>query len=1084
VTVNVTHVSLKRAIDVAAASAHVLVQYQSELVDAYTDAVSLHVTDVSLRAALEQLLASTTLRVVPDGTTRLTLVETGKMAQATTGIAGLVTDVQRHPLRFAVVMLDDSTHMVRTDDDGRYRFVSVNVGTHRVIVRHIGFSQQVRVVTAKENETVVVDFALSANVNTLDQVVVTATGAQRYRELGHIVTKINADSVVREAPVTSLSELLTARVPGLQVMTNNGGIVGGEVGLRIRGTSTLALDPQPIVIVDGVRYKNTNIAPNGSEDYRPFGAEPRSPLNDLSVNDIESVEVVKGPSASTLYGPDASTGVIVVTTKRGKAGKPQWHVYAYPDLTTMSVGSDGQLGQRQSYIGWGHIPNTTTLYDGQCDRWAQAAHNCVFDSVTVAPVPANDPQTSVIAKQRPQWHSGASVSGGTGNLLYFYSGNYDSQTGVLHLSPIAMEELKSRLGVSSLGDAFTSPNSQQSVNLHANISSQLNSRLSVAIVANYTQASQRSIDVTSLFTNQNSPGVQTIAPPGSDSATIANLATSNSQWDAFLNTSQEEVHRMTGTVSGAFQPWPWLHVDGQVGTDIDNTVDRGVRPAGIIYSSDGGEGQESRRDNTNRNAHVGGTATGHPGNWSFRTSAGLDYNYQNQDGLDANAQNLAPGSTDITTGSSQQLGRLWSEVISLGTYAEEVIGLHDRVFLTGSLRLDGSTSFGDRYSPKPFPKVGVSWIASDEPWLASVHRHGLDELRFRYSFGAASRYPTSMMKLGQIDPVNLTVEGETKSGYYRGVLANPTLRPERSREHEYGMDATIWSVVQLGLTWYHRRTDDGLQYVSAPTGFLAGWQNIGDLAAHGVEATLDLKLYQSRSTTLGLRMTYADNRDKVLSIGAGQQGRGPTGGVVVGYPVNSAFGTRTIGYVDSAGGGPDGFITARSEVVSTTTHDYMGPLIAPTTYTVTPMLALVGGRIRITTLFDRQAGGVLYNYYARNCLGNYQCASAFLPTTPLLEQARSIGYNDGDFIQSSNFVRWRELSITGELPLSLRQRLHLSQASASAQIRNLALWTPRFSAPDPENAAGVGVLAVGGNPYGAPGIPQPRGWTIRFDITP
>ena len=1080
VTVTLDDVTVKRAVDLVVASAGVSVVYHSDVLAAQPQRITTRLKHVSLRSALEQVLSGTSLAPVPLDATKVAIVSMPSARGMDGGIAGTVTEGKsKRPLRFAIVMLDDSTHVVRTDDDGRYRFVSISVGAHRVIVRHIGFSQQVRVVTAKENETVVADFALSANINTLDQVVVTATGAQRYRELGHIVTKINADSVVREAPVTSLSELLTARVPGLQVLTNNGGIAGGEVALRVRGTSTTSLDPQPIVIVDGVRYKSTNFTAYG-EDYRPFNTEPRSPLNDLNVNDIETVEVVKGPSASTLYGPDAANGVIVVTTKRGRAGAPQWHVYAYPDLSTLSVGGDGRLNAQRAYQGWGHIPNTTTLYQGQCTIQAQAAQLCVLDSLTVAPLPSNDPKTSIVAKQRPQWHSGASVSGGTPTLLYFYSGNYDSQTGMLHLSPAAQSALKQQLGVSTLSDAIRTPNSQQTLNLHANISSQLTPKASIGLAANYTQASQRSMDITDLFESQN---LGFGAAPGDDSTTIRNIVRSASQWTSFISTSEQQIHRFTTTLNGSFRPWDWLQADASIGTDLDNTADRGVRPANALYNGDGGEADEQRRGNTNRNAHLGATATAHPGIWSFRTSAGADYSYVNQDGLNTTGYNLAPGSSDLSTASSQSVQRQWLETVSLGTYGEEVIGLHDRLFLTGSLRLDGSTSFGDAYQPHPFPKLGASWVASDEPWLAALHRYGVDEIRLRYSYGAASRYPTSAMKLGIVIPENLFVEDNTKATFYRYSLANPVLRPERSRESEYGVDATLLSVVQLGVTWYNRKTDDELQLLAAPNGFLGGWANVGDLTARGFETTVDVRVFESNRATGTMRFTYANNTNIVRSVGAASQSMSELGSVVVGYPINAAFGSRTIGAVDSAGGVQDGFISNRDEVLSSPL-EYLGPLIAPKTYTITPALALFGGQIRVTTLFDRQSGGVQFNGYAFLCVIYNQCPSGFLKSTPLVEQAKGLLLNRGDFIQSSNFTRWRELSVTGELPLVWRQRFHLTQASVSAQVRNLALWTP-YTAPDPESTTGLGVMAVGGGATGgAAGIPQPRSWTIRFDITP
>jgi len=1081
VTVQLDRVGLQAAVDAIAKNAGIRVQYEISTLRRVGERVSLHASKLPLGVALDRVLQGTNLQAVALDRDLVGIQPAGDNVQPTRGaVSGVVTDVKtKQPLRGASVALDDSLVVSHTDNAGKYRLTQVAAGAHRVTIRAVGYARQTKLVTVTDEQTATLDFALDASVNTLDQIVVTATGAQRYRELGHVVTQINADSLVREAPITTLSELLTARVPGLQVLGTNGGSVGGDVALRLRGSTTTSLDPQPIVIVDGIRYKNTSYLGNaGGEDQRPFGVEQRSPLNDLSVNDIETVEVVKGPSASTLYGPDAANGVIVITTKRGKPGPAQWHVYAYPDMSTLSVGSAGSQVDLPYYSGWGHVPNSTDIYQGQCTIFAQAAHQCVLDSIVVTPNAANNPEVSAIAKQRPQWHAGVSVSGGSATQSYFLSANRDSQTGQVRLSPAAAETLKNLLGATAIDNAFKTPNDQQQLDLRMNLSSAITPTFNVTLAGGYTQATQRAIN-TSVFwtTNQLSAPDPGYTYTAADSA--AWLANQSSPY-TFLSTSQMEVTRWTVAVNSTFQPRPWLSATAGVGTDLDNTADRALQPAtteGAVSSA-----YDYRRANTNRTARLGATASGHPGIMSFRTSLGVDYSYTNEDGLNGSAQNLAPGSKDLSTGQSAA-SRLWSERVQLGTYAEEVVGLRDRLFLTGSLRVDGSTTFGDAYAPKPFPKVGLSWVVSDEPFLRALHSHGLDELRLRYSFGAASRYPTSAMKFGQIFSSNALIEGIPQSEFYRATGANPDLRPERSREAEYGAEATIWSKIRVGLTWYNRRTIDELQTISGPTGMLLGWANVGNLSASGFESTIGVNVYQSQLASLDLNVSYANNKNKVLSLGAATGYRDLEGSYSVGYPLGASFGTRTVGYVDSAGG-PDGFISQTSEVVSSP-NEYLGTIYPPRNYTFTPTLSLFGSRIRISSLFDRQAGGV-QNVTLGICRnGTLRCKDIFLASTPLFQQALMLGVNGGDNIQSSDFTRWRELSITGELPLSLREHLHLSRASVSAQVRNLAMWTPS-KAPDPESVPGLGITPSGmvGNGLGASGVPQPRSWTIRFDIAP
>ena len=1080
VTVNVTRVPLSQALDAAAASAKVPIQYRAVMVDARSGLVTLHLSKVPLQAALDRMLAGTTLRVIADDAQRLTIIDGAAdrdAVRAMGSIAGTIRDaVSQRGLVAASVTLDDSVQRGTADHDGHYRFLNVAAGQHRVTVRLVGYARQTKLVTVADDHVAALDFTLSASVNTLDQVVVTATGAQRYRELGHVVSQINADSLVKEAPITSLSELLTARVPGLQVFSGNGGNVGGEVALRLRSQTTTALDPQPIVIVDGVRYRNTNTLDRGdgrmSEDIRPFNVEPRSPLNDLNVNDIETVEVVKGPSASTLYGPDAANGVIVITTKKGKPGKAQWHIYAYPDL---SVVPSNNVTSQPAYRGWGHRPSNGALYPANC--WlayqAQPRPQCVLDSITVVPTASNSAQYGVIATTRPQWHSGASVNGGSQALTYFFSGNMDSQTGAIQLSPFAAKILKQQLGASTLSDAIRDPNTQQMISLHTNVASQLSATSNLTFIGDYTRATQRTINIPNIYNQTYGFGG---LPPGFDTS-AANVA----QYlpvNAFLQSTQENVQRLMATARGSIQPWSWLTATGNIGTDISTSVDRGVEQRGAEGPGFGGTANDYRRNNTGRSANFGLTAFGRHGILSFRTSTGANYTYTNLDGLNAYAFELAPGSTSISTARQKGIEQQWMESASLGTYGEEVVGFNDRLFLTGSMRLDGSTTFGDAYHPHPFPKAGVSWIVSEEPFMRRLHVPGLDELRLRYSYGASSRYPTSQMKFGTVRANNFNIDGQPTSTFIRTFWANPTVRPEYSHEAEWGTDLTVASNIQIGLTWFNSRTSDQLNTLTVPYGFLPEWANVGTVTAHGFEATLAAPLFSTPMVGLTLNAGYSYNTNKILSLGSASELKYLYGSQVVGYPIDASFGQTIDAATDNNGDG----IISNNEITLSSVH-YLGSFTAPYHYTLNPVASLFGSHVRVSAMFDRQTGGVQRDQYAEGCAYYGLCLAAFLKTTPLMEQAKFLRGDYGPFIVSSNFTRWRELSVTSELPVAWREKLWLSRASVSLQVRNLMLWT-NYKGPDPESVPGLGTVGYGSATTGATGIPQPRSWAIRFDVSP
>lgn len=1080
VTVHLSQVPLRAAIDTIALRAHVRLIYESEVFAGYSTPVSIHATELPLRDVFAAVFAGTRLHVVPvaNGALSIQIIdETSQSTRAGT-VSGTVTDGKtRQPLGGASVLLDDSVARTVTDGRGRFRFVDVRAGSHRVTVRFVGYARQTRLVRVDDDADVTVNFVLETSVNTLDQVVVTATGAQQYREVGHVVSVINADSLVRTAPITTIADLLTARVPGLQV-TTSGGSVGGDIGLRIRGLTTTSLDPQPIVIVDGVRYRSSNIISdnrgNTIEDVRPNQVEPRSPLNDLNVNDIATIEVVKGPSATTLYGPDAANGVIVITTKHGIPGRTEWNVYVHPALH--SAVPDQAFSGLATYQAWGHDPNTGALFPGNCTlEFQYRFHECVLDSVTKAPQQATDRNVTVLAASPLQGQLGTSVRGGTGSLQYFASGDYDTETGPVTLPALAVDAYQQAHGDNTLPKSLKTPNTQQSVDLNVNLSTDFGAKGNLAVAALYSQSTQRNI-VPYFFQDMTMYG---LPAAGVDTAQFyQNYAATINQ--VAVQSSELQTRRLTGSVNGTFRPLAWLTATGSAGMDVGNSTDNSFLPSNSEYDGFQAMASNYGRNNMGRSANASLTALGTVGAWSFRSSLGTQYSYQHTDGLNTNGQNLAPGSASIATAQTIYLSQVWSEVATLGSYGEEVIGFRNRLFLNGALRVDGSTSYGDAYRPRLFPKAGLSWVASDEPFLHNVP--GLNLLRLRTSLGAASRSPTSGMKLGSIQPGVAMVEGTNNVIYTRSQLANPLLRPERTQEWEYGADATVLGErVDLGVTAYRRRTNDQINYINEPAG-LPGQQvvNEGDVTGHGVEATATWHAFRQPSWTMDVMFSYDYQTTRVVRLGRGLPNNlSYYGGWVVGYPLGAAFGPKVIGVADTVGNHADSIIFSNEVVLSPT--GYLGVLAPPRTATVNPVVNLWRGYLQVSASFDRASDFIqLDPFLSQNCASAGLCLAGILKETPVMEQAVAVA--PIEHFVPGDFTRWREFSITTRVPFSFVRWLKLGTLQVSLQGRNLMLWT-KYKSTDPESQPGAGILPGLSN-FGAFGIPFPRTWSLRFDVLP
>ena len=229
---------------------------------------------------------------------------TGRVVEATSG--GPVPAVQ--------VSVVGTTLGAISAQNGEFTIRNVPAGQARVRAIRVGFTESVQVVPVTAGQTANVTFRMNAAAITLSPVVTTATGEQRRVEVGNAVGQIAAAEVTQTQAVQSVGDLLSARTPGVQVLGGN--MTGAGSRVRIRGTSSLSLSNEPIYVIDGIRMESST----NSTSIGVGGTTP-SRVSDLNPEEIESIEVLRGPSAATLYGTDAANGVIIITTKRGREAR-------------------------------------------------------------------------------------------------------------------------------------------------------------------------------------------------------------------------------------------------------------------------------------------------------------------------------------------------------------------------------------------------------------------------------------------------------------------------------------------------------------------------------------------------------------------------------------------------------------------------------------------------------------------------------------------------------------------------------------------------------------------------------------------
>src|SRR5262245_34912395 len=284
--------------------------------------VSFKAERITVAAALTEILLDAGVDVLLTSVDQAALIKRPPVLVGT--ISGKVTDrTTARPINGATVMLDGSARRTSTGEDGTFRIIDVTAGSHQLEVRYIGYMPSSRTITVVNDQTIAVNFALQAVPVIFERMIITGTpGATRLKEIGNSVGSIDVATKLRDAPINNLQDLFQGREPGLRSMGSDG-VVGTSNAIVLRGMNSLSQSNQPLIYVDGIL-----INASGNSLIPVSGGQTTSRLNDLPLQDIERVEIIKGASATTLYGSQASGGVMQIFTKRGTGTAATWSLRA------------------------------------------------------------------------------------------------------------------------------------------------------------------------------------------------------------------------------------------------------------------------------------------------------------------------------------------------------------------------------------------------------------------------------------------------------------------------------------------------------------------------------------------------------------------------------------------------------------------------------------------------------------------------------------------------------------------------------------------------------------------------------------
>jgi len=960
-------------------------------------------------------------------------------------ITGRITNAQTEQgVPEATVAVLGTQIVAQASTDGQFT-LNAPEGPANLMVRAIGFKrQQVQLPAGQETLNV----ALEPDVFKLEEIVITgqATGVEQ-RNLANAVSTVSAGELTR-APTPTIESALQGKIPGATIQANSGA-PGGGLQVNLRGVSTIIGDLEPLYVVDGIVVSDVAI-PNGANavTQAQAGGNPRNQDNavnriaDINPEDIEKIEVLKGGSAAAIYGSKATNGVIFITTKRGQVGKPQFNFSQKLGVSERA----NELGSR----------TFSTLAEALSVFTDTAAVTAAFQ-----PGRTFDAEQELYGHKPLSYETDASVSGGTENTRYYLSALVKNDGGIATNTGYKKQSLRSNLD-QVLGSGFdlsvnlSGTHSLSKRGLSNNDNSQTSPFLVFPVTPNFVDlqpvTTGDSLTITDFPANPfaRSNPLQTFAFLTNDEDVWRLLGTSTLKWSAFRSAKQN------------------LQFSGTGGVDYFQQDNNFVSPPELQFEpSDGQPGTVvlSKSSNRNLNLTLNATHTYLPGDpergTQWTTSAGVQYEERRLFATQILGRTLLTGQTSPQQAASQTVLSRLEPVRDLGLFGqEEVLLANRRLLLTAGLRADRSSANGDPGKYFFYPKFAASYIF-EHPF------GGVDELKFRGAYGQTG----NRAAFGALFSPDTSGTIGGNSGTFIGTRAgDPNLKPERQKEFEGGLDATLaQGRAQLTLTVYQKNiTDLLLERTLAPSSGQTNqiFSSGSTLRNRGLEASLTVQPVQSKDVNWVLRTTFFANKSKItrLTVPAFQ-----TGGFALSLGTfqiqQDSSPTQIFGLVGTdAGGNP---VAGK---VGDANPDYQMSFSSDVDF----------HRFTLGMLWDYKQGGDIINLteFLYDAGSN---SKDYLPDGAARINRFGQGFTQ-PYVQSGTYVKLRELNLSYNLPERMVSGLFgrsVRTARLSLTGRNLLRFTP-YRGLDPE-VSNFGRQAIVRNIDVAP-FPPSRDFFFSIDL--
>jgi TonB-linked SusC/RagA family outer membrane protein len=967
-------------------------------------------------------------------------------------VTGSVADQFNNPLIGASVTVKGTSITSQTDVNGKFS-IKAPGNNSKLVVSYVGFVSQT--ISIGTGELVI---KMQEDVTKLSEVVVTglATSVKR-TNAANSVASISAKQLSGATRAQTLDGAMQGKIPGVQI-TANGGAPGGGFFVRLRGVSSITQSAEPLYIVDGVYVNNSQFntgagtGPFSGAARQTVGTQDQAPnrLADLNPQDIENIEILKGPSAAAIYGTRANAGVVIITTKKGKAGK-----------ASVSFGQDLGFAKALKLIGMHKTPwDTDKIANG---IWLTTNANMLaLFNANGAGSKTNDYEKLVYGNTGFLRNTRLSITGGTDKIRYFVGGNLQDEKGIqkrtgynkssvrlnLDLKPFSFIDISVGTNyINSTSDRSFSGNDNNGVSLGYNL----------AYLPNWLdQIPQNGVYPANPLTGQNP---LEIVDKGVNNEQVNRFITS---FNATVHLLRKDNHKLKFTLGG--------------GADYLTSQNEVYMPDDVQYQqakftgNPPGASRYSTNNNLNTNLQGFLVYNAQYKAFSFTTSAGFTQLRSNTRINWFQGEGFKPGQRNPSTATVQLSFENFAGEKEIGRVIQQEINWDDKVILTAGVRQDRSSLNGDPKKYYTFPKGSAAVnIANFDFWKVPF----INVFKVRGAYGQTGKSAAFSTTFSTL--VDIIVAGQPGAGY-PNILGNTAIEPERAKEFEAGIDLGLFNG-RLGLefTWYNKKVIDLIESfnLSPGTGVaqIAAFP-VGDLQNKGIEIGINGTILSKKNIKWTSNLSWWKNESEMTRLIIPEKNIAATGFAVFGVQRLRQGSSPTAWYGSpNVNGAPTLYEDAQPKWQASWAHTIN--FFKDFEFTVLIHRSHKNFNSSINQELTDE-GGTTPDWSSKNKDGIY---------VGVARQLGQPGVTSRQFIVDASYTKIREVSLYYTVPKSIFSNKIASKFESlrvGVSANNVALWTPYYGY-DPEAAN------FGNRPTGATvdllSFPSTRRLFFHFNVT-